>query len=125
AGSSTPTRAQATTGTAGGGGTGTCHVAFTLTNSWPTGFQVALSIQNTGTAAVNGWTLSWTWPGSQTVTQLWNGTATQTGTSVSVTSMSYTASIAAGASYNDAGFTGGGATFAAPTNVKINGVACQ
>jgi cellulose 1,4-beta-cellobiosidase len=123
AGSSTPTRAQATT-PGNGGGTGTCHVGFTVTNSWPTGFQVALSIQNTGTTAINGWTLTWTFPGSQQVSQLWNGTATQTGTTVSVASMSYNANIAAGASYNDAGFTGAGA-FAAPTNVKINGVACQ
>jgi cellulose 1,4-beta-cellobiosidase len=122
AGSSTPARAQATTGT--GGGTGTCHVGFTVTNSWSTGFQVALSIQNTGTTAVNGWTLTWTFPGSQQVTQLWNGAATQTGTTVSVANLSYNASIAAGGSYNDAGFTANG-TFAAPTNVKINGVACQ
>lgn len=123
AGSSTPTRAQATT-PGNGGGTGTCHVGFTVTNSWPTGFQVALSIQNTSTTAVNGWTLAWTFPSGTTVTQLWNGAATQTGTSVSVTNLSYNASIAAGASYNDAGFTGGG-TFAAPTSVTLNGVACQ
>jgi len=123
AGSSAPTRAQATT-PSGGGGTGTCHVGFTVTNSWPGRFQVALSIQNTSTTPVNGWTLTWSFPGSQQVTQLWNGTATQTGTSVSVASMSYNATIAAGASYNDAGFTGSG-TPGVPTNFAINGVACQ
>ncbi|HEX3482947.1 MAG TPA: glycoside hydrolase family 6 protein [Kofleriaceae bacterium] len=123
AGSSTPTRAQATT-PGGGGGTGTCHVGFTVTNSWPGGFQAALSIQNTGTAALNGWTLTWTFPSGQQVTQLWNGAATQTGTTVSVTNLSYNGSIAAGASYNDAGFTGSG-TPATPTSFAINGVACQ
>jgi cellulose 1,4-beta-cellobiosidase len=123
AGSSAPTRATATT-PGGGGGTGTCHVGFNVTNSWPGGFQVALSIQNTGTTAVNGWTLTWVFPGAQAVTQLWNGTATQTGTAVSVASMSYNGSIAAGASYNDAGFTGSG-TPGVPTSFAINGVPCQ
>ena len=122
-GAAAPTRAQATT-TGNGGGTGTCHVGFTVVNSWNTGFQAALSIQNTGTTPINGWTLTWTFPGSQTISQLWNGTATQTGTSVSVASMSYNATIAAGASYNDAGFTGNGAP-GTPTNFAINGVACQ
>jgi len=123
AGAATPTRAQATT-PGNGGGTGTCHVGFTVTNSWNTGFQVALSIQNTGTVALNGWTLTWTFPGSQTVTQLWNGTAAQTGTSVSVTNLSYNSTIAPGASYNDVGFTGNG-TSAVPTSFAINGVTCQ
>jgi cellulose 1,4-beta-cellobiosidase len=122
AGSSAPTRAQATT--QAGTGTGTCHVGFTVTNSWNTGFQAALSIQNTGTAAISGWTLTWSFPGGQQISQLWNGTATQTGTSVSVASLSYNANIAPGASYNDAGFTANG-TSGVPTSFAINGVACQ
>ncbi len=125
AGSAAPTRAQATTqpGT-GGGGTGTCHVGFNVVNSWPGGFQAALSIQNTGTAALNGWTLTWTFPGSQQVSQLWNGAMTQAGTTVTVGNLSYNASIAPGASYNDAGLTANG-TVGVPTSFAINGVACQ
>jgi len=123
AGSSTPTRASATT-PGNGGGTGTCHVGFTVTNSWPTGFQAALSIQNTGTVALNGWTLTWTFPGSQQVSQLWNGAMTQAGTTVTVGNLSYNSSIAAGASYNDAGLTANG-TVGVPTSFAINGVTCQ
>jgi cellulose 1,4-beta-cellobiosidase len=121
AGSSAPTRGSATT--LGGGTTG-CHVGFTVTNAWNTGFQVALSIQNTSTVPLNGWTLSWSFPGSQQISQLWNGAVTQTGTSVSVTNLAYNASIAPGGSYNDAGFTANG-TSGLPTNFAINGVACQ
>jgi hypothetical protein len=95
-----------------------------VTNSWNTGFQVGLSIQNTGTTPINGWVLTWTFPGAQQVSQLWNGTATQTGACVSVTNLSYNAAIAPGASYNDAGFTGAG-TVGTPTNFAINGVPCQ
>jgi hypothetical protein len=116
------TRATATTPAVGGGGT--CHVGFTITNSWSTGFQGSLSIQNTGTSAFSGWTLTWTSPGGATISQLWNGTATQSGSAVTVTSLSYNANIAAGASYNDVGFTANG-TAAVPTSFSINGTPCN
>ncbi|HET7506485.1 MAG TPA: cellulose binding domain-containing protein, partial [Kofleriaceae bacterium] len=121
AGSSAPARASATTG---GGGTTGCHVGFTVTNAWNTGFQVAISIQNTSAAPLNGWTLTWTFPGTQQISSLWNGGLTQTGSSVSVANLSYNASIAPGASYNDMGFTANGAS-AVPTDFAINGVRCQ
>jgi len=107
-----------------GGGGGTCHVGYTIVNSWPGGFQVALSIQNTGTAAFNGWTLTWSFPGAQTIASLWNGTATQNGPGVTVVNMPYNASIAAGASYNDVGFTANGPA-GTPTGFAINGVPCN
>ena len=51
---------------------------------------------NTGTAAVNGWTLKWSFPGDQKVTNAWNGTVTQSGTAVTATNVSYNAAIARG-----------------------------
>lgn len=122
AGSSAVVRASATTPPVGGGGT--CHVGYTVTNAWNTGFQVALSIQNTGTAPINGWTLRWTFPGSQTIASLWNGNATQTGAVVTVTNMPYNATIAAGASYNDVGFVANGPS-GVPASFSINGVVCN
>lgn len=121
AGSSPLARANTTTQ---GTGTGTCHVGFTVVNSWPGGFQAQLSIQNTSTTPINGWTLVWTFPGAQTVASLWNGAATQTGTVVTVNSMPYNANIAAGASYNDAGLTVNGAS-GVPSSFTLNGRACQ
>lgn len=122
AGSSAITRASATTSGTGGGGT--CHIGYTINNNWGAGFQVALSIQNTGTAPINGWVLTWTFPGSQTIASLWNGAATQSGTGVTVNAMSYNGTIAPGGSYNDVGFTANGAA-ATPTNFAINGTPCQ
>jgi len=124
AGSSAVTRASATTLAATG--TGGCHVGYTVVNSWSTGFQVQLSIQNTSAAPTTSWTLSWTFPGAQQVSSLWNGTATQAGAVVTVTSLSYNGAIQAGASYGDVGFTGsgtGGTT--APTSFSLNGVPCN
>jgi mannan endo-1,4-beta-mannosidase len=121
AGTSPVSRVTATTQ---GTGTGTCHVGFTVVNSWSTGFQVGLSIQNTGTAPINGWSLTWTFPGSQQIASLWNGTATQSSAAVTVTSMNYNGTIAAGSSYNDVGFTANGPS-GIPTAFAINGIPCN
>jgi cellulose 1,4-beta-cellobiosidase len=107
-----------------GTGTFACHVGYTVVNSWNTGFQVAFSIQNTGSVPWNGWTLTWTFPGAQQIASLWNGVSTQTGAAVSVTSMPYNANIAPGASYNDAGFVGNGIS-QTPTSFSINGTVCH
>jgi len=45
--------------------------------------------------AVNGWRLTWTFGAGQTITQLWNGSVTQSGAQVTVTNATYNASIPA------------------------------
>jgi endoglucanase len=112
--------------TIGGGGGGACHIGYTITNQWTPGFQVALSIDNTGTTAINGWTLGWTFPNGQTVTQLWNATETQSGSAVTVNNLNYNASIPAGGSYKDVGFTGTwSGTNGIPTAFTLNGASCK
>jgi len=113
-------------GTTGGGG-GSCNIGYTITNQWSTGFQVSLTINNTSTTAINGWTLGWTFANGQTISQLWNGQEVQTGANVTVTNLSYNASIAAGGSYSAAGFTANwnGTTNTIPTAFTLNGVACN
>jgi len=104
---------------------GACHIGYTITNQWTPGFQVALSIDNTSTTAINGWTLGWTFPNGQTVTQLWNGAETQSGSTVTVKNLNYNASIPAKGSYKDAGFTGTwSGTNGIPTAFTLNGAAC-
>jgi len=115
--------------TIGGGnpGGGSCHIGYTVTNQWSTGFQVALSINNTGTAPISGWTLTWSFANGQTVTQSWNAAVSQSGPNVSVKDMGYNASIPAGGHYNDAGFVGAwnGSTNSAPTSFALNGTTCN
>jgi cellulase/cellobiase CelA1 len=80
------------------------HVDYTRTAEWGGGFTANVTITNTGTTAINGWTVAWTFPGDQKITQLWNGSYAQSGASVSVTSASYNATLAPGAS-TTVGFT--------------------
>jgi len=125
-GSSAPSsQASATTHAVSGGGAA-CHVAYSIVNSWPGGFQAAITIQNTGSTAWSSWDLTWTFANGQTINGLWNGAASQNGGNVTVRNYSYNGTIPAGGSYNGVGFTGtGNTTNAAPTSFAINGTTCH
>ncbi len=103
-----------------------CHIGYTITNQWNTGFQVALSINNTSTSPINGWTLGWSFANGQTITQLWNGQETQSGANVTVKNLNYNASIPAGGSYTAVGFTANwSGTNSVPTAFTLNGTPCN
>ncbi|MGV9450278.1 cellulase family glycosylhydrolase [Streptomyces sp. NPDC003635] len=103
---------------------GTCAVGYRVSNEWPGGFQAEITIRNTGTTAVNGWTLAFTFPDDQKVTNMWGGTPTQTGSAVSVTAASWTSTIPAAGSVT-VGFTGTkNTTNAPPTTYTLNGGTC-
>jgi endoglucanase len=104
-----------------------CHVGYTISSEWPGGFGAAITINNTGTTAISNWALTWTFANGQTITQLWNGNATQSGANVSVTNESYNGTIASGGSYSGMGFNGSwnNTTNAIPTSFAVNGVTCQ
>jgi mannan endo-1,4-beta-mannosidase len=104
-----------------------CHVGYTVSNRWSGGFSGNLSIGNTGTTTLSNWTLAWTFANGQTVTQLWNGNESQSGSRVTVTSLSYNASLPAGSAYTGVGFNASwnNATNAVPTSFTLNGTACK
>lgn len=104
-----------------------CHVVYTITNQWPGGFGASVTINNTGTTAISNWTLTWTFANGQTITQLWNGSVSQSGANVTVTNLSYNGSIPAGGSYNGMGFNGtwNNTTNAVPASFAVNGTTCK
>jgi Glycosyl hydrolase family 12/Cellulose binding domain len=101
-----------------------CSAAYSLVNSWSGGFQGQVTVTNTGSSPVDGWTLSWTFPGDQKLNDLWNGSYTQSGEQVTVTNESYNGTIAPGGSVT-VGFTGTyTSSDASPTAFTLNGSAC-
>jgi endoglucanase len=103
---------------------GGCSVAYHVDSQWNNGFTATVTITNRG-AAINGWTLRFTFGGDQTITNAWNGVATQTGTQVSVKDAGWNAPIASNgtASFGfQASFSG---TNNAPTGFTLNGTACS
>jgi len=77
---------------------GTCSATYTIVNSWPGGFQADLAVRNNGTTTLNGWTARFTFANGQTLTQMWNGTYTATGSLITVKPAAWTTSIPAGGS---------------------------
>ncbi|AYL34687.1 cellulase family glycosylhydrolase [Streptomyces fungicidicus] len=124
AGNRSPRSATVTVTTSSGGTTGACAIAYRVTNEWPGGFQGEVTVRNTGGSAVNGWTLTWSFPADQRITNMWGGTPTQSGSEVSVASAPYTASIPASGSVV-VGFTASRTgTNPSPTAFALNGAAC-
>jgi cellulose 1,4-beta-cellobiosidase len=97
-------------------GSGTCSGTYSVVNSWSGGFQGQVVVKNTGSGTLNGWSLGWTFPGSQTINNLWNGSYTQSGETVAVSNASYDGSLASGATAT-VGFTATG-TSALPSSVS-------
>lgn len=89
-----------------------CTATITTTSNWGSGFQSNVTVR-AGTSAINGWTVKWTWPGSQSISNLWGGVRSGTGSAVTVKNENYNGSVAAGAS-TSFGFTANGAA-ATPT----------
>ncbi|HLY31350.1 MAG TPA: PHB depolymerase family esterase [Ktedonobacterales bacterium] len=120
----TPTHAPTATPTPVGP---SCQVHYSIVSQWPGGFQGGFTITNTGTTAINGWTLGFSFANGQVITLGWNGNFSQTGSAVTITNVSTNASIPAGSSLAvEPGFqaTWNG-TNAAPTAFSLNGVSCS
>jgi acetylxylan esterase len=107
--------------TTGGGSPGTCKVTYTV-SSWNTGLTANLTVSST--VAVNGWSLAFTLPSGQTITQAWSATVSPTSGAVTAKNVSYNAAIPAGGSQSfgfNANHTG---NTAKPTSFALNGAAC-
>lgn len=85
---------------------GACTAAFQITGSWQGGFQAAVTV-TAGNAAITRWTVSWTIPSGQAITQLWSGAPTTSGQTETVANLSYNGALAAHAS-TQFGFTANG-----------------
>ncbi|MFC0534005.1 cellulase family glycosylhydrolase [Phytohabitans kaempferiae] len=100
-----------------------CRVTYATSSQWPGGFTANVGITNLGDP-VNGWSLVWTFPSGQRVTQAWNANVTSSGAQVTATDVGYNGSIATNATVSF-GFNGSwSGTNNAPTSFALNGVTC-
>jgi poly(hydroxyalkanoate) depolymerase family esterase len=100
-----------------------CRISDTI-SAWNTGLTSNITITNTGSTAINGWTLAFTLPGGQNITSGWNATYSPTSGAVTARNMSYNGVLNPGGS-TTIGFqaTHTGNT-AAPAAFTLNGAAC-
>ncbi|GAA4422104.1 cellulase family glycosylhydrolase [Actinokineospora soli] len=110
--------------TTSGGGGGTCAVTYRVAGQWQGGFQGDVTIRNTGTTPVSGWTLRWSFANGQTISHMWNAAHTQSGAQVSATNAGWNAMIAPNGT-TSVGFIGTwNGTNAVPAAFTLNGSAC-
>ncbi|MFM9453815.1 cellulose binding domain-containing protein [Streptomyces europaeiscabiei] len=104
-------------------GTSLCRVSHTI-SGWNTGLTSNITLTNTGTTPIDGWSLAFTLPGGQTITSAWNADYSPASGRVTARNVSHNATIAPGASV-DIGFQAShtGDT-ASPTSYTLNGTAC-
>ncbi|WP_342761237.1 cellulose binding domain-containing protein [Glycomyces artemisiae] len=82
---------------------------MSVAGSWNGGWQGKVTV-TAGSAAISSWKLTWTWPGSQTISSAWNATWSQSGSAVTATNVSWNGAVAAGQSREAFGFIANGAT---------------
>jgi hypothetical protein len=104
-----------------------CQIHYGVINLQPGNFQVGFTITNTGTTAINSWTLKFSFANGQTITQGWNGVFSQTGSAVTITNTPSNGSIPAGSSLSvppgfQATYNGTNST---PTSFTLNRVTCS
>ncbi|RAO59795.1 Cellulase [Micromonospora saelicesensis] len=105
-------------------GNAACAVKYTA-NSWNNGFTADVQITNTGSSAINGWTLTYSLPSGQQVTNAWNATVSQSGSTVTARNTGHNGSVAPGgtASFGYQGTLSG--SYSSPTSFSLNGATCS
>jgi Cellulose binding domain len=89
----TPTATPTSSPTPTATGAPACTATYAVTGQWTDGFQAAVTVRNSGSAAITGWRVTWTFANGQTITQLWDGALTTNGASVAVTNLGYNGSV--------------------------------
>ncbi|MEV6304748.1 cellulose binding domain-containing protein [Actinoplanes sp. NPDC051861] len=110
----TATRADAAAG---------CAVKYTVSSQWPGGFGANVEVTNLGDP-VTSWSVVFTFTAGQTISQLWNGSVSQSGSTVTVRNAGWNGSVASGgkASFGFNGsWTGSNPV---PPAFSLNGVSC-
>ncbi|MEU1378249.1 glycoside hydrolase family 18 chitinase [Streptomyces triculaminicus] len=95
---------------------------FAKTSDWGTGFQAQWTVKNTGTTALDGWTVEWDFPSGTTVSSYWDALVSGSGGHVTAKNREYNGTVAPGASVTF-GFVGSGD--GEPSGCRINGASCD
>jgi hypothetical protein len=92
--SPTPTPTVTTPPPSGSG----CTATLKVDNAWNGGFQGTVTVKNAGSSMISGWTAKATLPSGTTISNLWNGTLTTSGSAITVKNAPYNGLLNGGAS---------------------------
>jgi endoglucanase len=75
-----------------------CSAAYSVQTDWGSGFTASVTVTDSGTTAITGWTVSYSYAGNQQLSSGWNGTWTQSGKTVTIANAAWNGSLSPGAS---------------------------
>jgi hypothetical protein len=102
---------------------GACRISY-RTNVWNSGFTADVTVANTSSSALNGWTLGFTLPAGQSITSSWNATLSGSSGAVTARNVSWNGAIPANGS-TSFGFQGTySGSFSNPPAFTLNGTTC-
>ncbi|GLZ58467.1 PHB depolymerase family esterase [Micromonospora sp. NBRC 107095] len=102
---------------------GACRVSVAV-NAWNNGLTENITITNTGTGAVNGWSLVFTLPSGQTITSGWNATYSPNSGQVTARNVAYNGGIPANGSVTIGFQATHNGNNARPPSFTLNGASC-
>jgi len=77
-------------------------------------------VTNTGASAMTGWTVTWSFPADQRITQLWGGQHSQSGGNVAVGNASWNGGLSPGAATTFGFLVDASSAAAPPTNLACS-----
>ncbi|MEM9950361.1 MAG: putative Ig domain-containing protein [Chloroflexota bacterium] len=105
-----------------------CGITVNVANSWNTGYVAQVTITNTGSSRINGWTMSVDLGAGSTMVNSWGmTTATQNGSVVTFTTNRnhWNGRIRSGRSISFGFHVQHDGTLVNPSNVTFNGISCS
>jgi cellulase/cellobiase CelA1 len=75
-----------------------CAATVTIDSGWNGGFVATVEVRNVGDETIDGWRVSWRWPGDERIRALWNAVEEGGGDGVTVRNAPYSGRLAPGAS---------------------------
>ncbi|WP_435206563.1 cellulose binding domain-containing protein [Micromonospora sp. bgisy143] len=102
----------------------TCRVTYRNQSEWAGGFVATVTVQNLGSAPVDGWIVTFAFPGDQAVASAWNATVGQTGTAVTARNVDWNRVLAPNGTATFGIQGRWSASDAPPTAFALNGAAC-
>ncbi|MEU6076727.1 cellulose binding domain-containing protein [Micromonospora sp. NPDC047074] len=94
-----------------------CTASFRVVGQWQGGFQGEVTVRNSGTAPISGWTARFTLAAGQAISQAWNARLTQSGAEVTARNVEWNGALAPGA---QATFGFLGSTAGSPGEPTVN-----
>ncbi|NKZ06934.1 glycoside hydrolase family 44 protein [Actinomadura latina] len=102
-----------------------CKVGYTVQSQWGSGFTAQVTVANTGTSPVSGWTLGFAFAADQRVTHGWSAAWAQDGAHVTARNLDWNRALPPGGSIT-IGFNGSsGGTNPSPSAFTLNGAPCK